>query len=286
MQHVEVEQYHMNQESNEEQQFGERNYVHMATFEFVYDEKRSLKKCHILTKFMLLIYHITSILVSIPLIETNDNLFISYCIALIGMSISTFNLIRYEHAHYKIYGRIFRSLEEFKFWRRKQLPVLNYVFNGLEVMLQIYFLIVSWPLKFDTFAAYEVSIGLLQIQIILLVMLGALMTMFSCCIAICAAGHSVQVASLTPSSRQVPLHGAAPPPPNSLTTIIISCETFTDSGRECCICLDKNTKPWITTRCSHSFHQECISHWTQNNRATCPVCRSNLFQDIQNERIT
>jgi len=274
----------MNQEPNEGPPLGERNHVHMATFEFVYDEKRSWKKCHILTKSLLLGYHITSILVSIALIETNDHLFISYCIALIGMSISTFNLIRYEYAHYKIYGRIFRSLEEFKFWRMKQLPVLNYVFKGLEIMLQIYFLIVSWPLKFDTFAAYEVSIGLLQIQVILLIMLGALMTMFSCCIAICAAGHSVQVASVTSvasSSRQVQLHHPAPPP-NTLTstTIIISCETFTDSVRECCICLDKNTTPWITTRCMHSFHQECLAHWTQNNRTTCPVCRSNLFQSL------
>lgn len=271
----------MEQEPIEEQQLGERNHVPMAIFEFVYDEKRSFKKCHVLTKCMLLVYHITSIVASIPRIETNDTLFISYCIALIGMLISTLNTVRYEHAHYKIYGQIFSSLEEFKFWRRKQLPVLNYVFGGLELILQIYFLIASWPLKFDTFAAYEVSIGMLQIQVILLIMLGALMTMFSCCIAICA-GHSIQI---TPSSRPVPLQGAAPPP-NSLTTIIISCETFTDSGGECCICLDKNTNPWVTTRCSHSFHQECIVNWTRNNRATCPICRSNLFQNIQNERIT
>ena len=274
MQHVEVEQPNMEQEPIEEQQLGERNHVHMATFEFVYDEKRSFKKCHVLTKCMLLVYHTSSILVSIPLIETNNTMFVSYCIALIGMFISTCNMIRVEYAFYKIYGQIFHSLEEFKFWKLQQLPCLNYILSTVELILQIYFLFESWPLKFDKFAAYEVSIGMLQIQVILLIMLGALMTMFSCCIAICAAGHSVQVASVTPSSsRQVQLHHAVP---NSLTTIIISCETFTDSGRECCICLDKNTKPWITTRCSHSFHQECIVHWSQNN-PSCPVCRSNLF---------
>jgi len=109
MQHVEVEQ-----ESNQVEQL--ELDAHIATFEFQYDETRSLKKSYIFSKCVLLLYHITSIVGSIPRIEINK-LFISYCIALIGISISTCNLVRYEYAFYKNYGRIFRSFEEFKFWK-------------------------------------------------------------------------------------------------------------------------------------------------------------------------
>lgn len=264
----------MDQQPMEEQQFGEINHVHAETFELEYDEKRSFKKFRLLSKCSFLLYHITSILVSFSRIETN-HLFVSYCIALVGMLISTSNMMRYEYAHYKIYGRIFSSLEEFKLWRSKQFPVLNYVFGGLEIMLQIYFLIDSWPLKFDTFAAYELSIGLLQIQIILLIMLGALLALFSCCMVLCS-GSAIQIISSSGSQQGRLPPSPPPPPPNSLTTTIISGEHFIDLERECCICLDKNTKQWVTTRCTHAFHQECIANWTQNS-TSCPVCRSNLF---------
>lgn len=269
MQDAEVEQGQ--EPANQEQGY------HISTFEFVYDEKRSMKRCQLLSKCVFLLYYVTSTVADIQHVK-QDHRFISYCVALTGLLISTCNMARYEYAFYKMYGQIFRSIEEFNFWKISQLPCLNYIFNALEFGLQIYFLCQSWPMNFDKFTAYEVSIGVLQLQTILLIIAYSLFAMLSCCIVL-GSGFTVQVIPLSRRAVQVP---PIPPiaPPNTLVSIIISGENFIDSGRECCICLDKNTNPWVTTRCSHSFHEECVSNWTRNNHSTCPVCRSNLFQTI------
>jgi hypothetical protein len=41
---------------------------------------------------------------------------------------------------------------------------------------------------------------------------------------------------------------------------------------ECPICLDKNDKLWVTTRCNHRFHRDCLNEWVRISE-TCPICR-------------
>ena len=47
---------------------------------------------------------------------------------------------------------------------------------------------------------------------------------------------------------------------------------------ECSICLEKYKKneKIINLNCSHSFHQNCLSKWLNNNN-TCPQCRENII---------
>jgi len=59
-------------------------------------------------------------------------------------------------------------------------------------------------------------------------------------------------------------------------------EEETDSPSEssliCPICLDlakdDDGDKWLTTKCNHSFHIDCIKGWDKNS---CPICRKPLY---------
>ena len=45
---------------------------------------------------------------------------------------------------------------------------------------------------------------------------------------------------------------------------------------ECCICLERNTDTFVSIyKCSHKFHENCISRWESN----CPLCREERKND-------
>jgi hypothetical protein len=57
---------------------------------------------------------------------------------------------------------------------------------------------------------------------------------------------------------------------------------FTMDDRECPICHERAPGAILETRCSHRFHQACLTTWLQqcydnHNDATCPYCRHVLF---------
>ena len=43
----------------------------------------------------------------------------------------------------------------------------------------------------------------------------------------------------------------------------------------CPICLEGLSD--TITKCNHSFHTKCIDEWIENDKDTCPICRSKLF---------
>ena len=237
---------------------------------FMYDEKRICKKCQLFTKWLGLLYHVSSMFACIQHIEKNK-LFITYCIALIGMCISACNLTRYECAFHACYGRVFRSFEAFRFWKLQQLPCLNYVLGTLEALFQIYFFIEAWPFKLYIYndknvAAYALAVLLLQIHALSIIIVCIFLILSSCIVMICS-DTSIHPRLYSYALRPSPASAPAP----------VQLEIFVDKQQECCICLDKNAEHWLTTQCNHSFHQECLSNWTRTNNATCPICRTNLF---------
>lgn len=48
----------------------------------------------------------------------------------------------------------------------------------------------------------------------------------------------------------------------------------------CGICLDTldSTQCQITTKCQHSFHNNCLTHWLLTNH-TCPLCRAEIYNN-------
>jgi hypothetical protein len=66
---------------------------------------------------------------------------------------------------------------------------------------------------------------------------------------------------------------------NATVSAVQPIAVIIDNETECCICLEKNDKLWITTRCTHSFHATCVAEWMRRN-PSCPVCRTNIIQTV------
>ncbi|KAL3118846.1 hypothetical protein niasHT_008193 [Heterodera trifolii] len=55
-----------------------------------------------------------------------------------------------------------------------------------------------------------------------------------------------------------------------------SSDTITTPAKECCsICLSKIGPKAKQIKCQHTFHEQCINRWLQEN-TTCPICRQSL----------
>ena len=48
----------------------------------------------------------------------------------------------------------------------------------------------------------------------------------------------------------------------------------------CPICLNNCYNRRTITRCGHSFHMHCITHWIRRGQNTCPTCRASLTEQI------
>ncbi|XP_022737305.1 E3 ubiquitin-protein ligase EL5-like [Durio zibethinus] len=54
-----------------------------------------------------------------------------------------------------------------------------------------------------------------------------------------------------------------------------------DDDMTCVVCLnyiEKSDEIRELSNCSHVFHRECPDTWVNNDRVTCPLCRSTLYQ--------
>ena len=58
------------------------------------------------------------------------------------------------------------------------------------------------------------------------------------------------------------------------------CENF-----QCCCCLDDLTDiDTSITKCGHRMHTSCLIKWVSSGRnKTCPLCRSNMIEDDDDE---
>lgn len=41
---------------------------------------------------------------------------------------------------------------------------------------------------------------------------------------------------------------------------------------------------YIRLKCQHPFHGNCIAQWFITNQKTCPLCRSNAFEEIKQDK--
>ncbi len=104
---------------------------------FIYDNKRIFAKLYVFFKSFGLIFYISTLSAC-----SNPDFYISMILV---MFLSTINSAHYEYAHFKRYGTIFSSLNEFKEWKKEQYPKLRIFFSSIELAIKIVFFIRTFP---------------------------------------------------------------------------------------------------------------------------------------------
>jgi len=205
--------------------------------EFTLNDNR---RCQIVTIFIrciFFIFDIICIVYSYESIEIN-NLFYLYCATLTAIFASIANLIRYELIYWNNKGRLFETKEEYKLWKIKKFSNIKYSFTAIESVCKIALLYYSQMMKEENM--YYISILIMQLNAIAILIIFGLFFIYALFTTICN-----------------PYFFIKPDKNNKM---------------ECPICLDKNDKLWVTTRCNHRFHRECLNEWI-NISETCPICR-------------
>ena len=163
------------------------------------------------------------------------------------MFLSTINSARYEYAHFKRYGTIFSSVNEFDAWKEKLYPKSRILFSIIEIIIKIIFFINTFPPVCDFRNLCQIGESIFKIHILALLKIYIIAFVFSICL-LCS--HRQQIISLP------------------IQILVINTQ-----NEECCICMDTdNNSEWSILPCGHKFHGQCISQWLRSNQ-TCPICR-------------
>jgi hypothetical protein len=229
--------------------------------EFIYDEKRTLKQSLLFIKSITLIFHFFSIYINFNSIE-KDNRFIYYLLTLFSTLLCVCNNARYEYVHYKIHGLPFASIDEFIIWKKsQQFIVLTCFLNLFETFIHIFFFCLTiTKLSFvdSNILFYSISTLFLEIYAFICFFLSTFIIIFCCSLNI----SFVDVFFIEDIGNN-----------NKILQYIVDIYPNIDEKSECCICMDKNTNPWVSISCGHKFHRECIMQWNRHNN-TCPICRA------------
>lgn len=245
---------------------------------FVYDETRKFSRFCLFFKMLGLGFYSTTTVMCI-----NDKRVAWFGMVSTTMLMSICNTIRYEYAFYKVNGTIFQSVEAFKEWKTQQKPHIKQVLDVVEFLVKVVYLSKSLPPVFtmydnNQFSMCELGVTVLNIHILTIMAGWVLFLLFMGCLYGNILWNSTQInprdadilnSAVNQANAQLVASAVEPPE----VAVLIDNET------ECCICLEKNDKQWITTRCTHSFHATCMSEWVKRN-PSCPVCRTTLIQRI------
>jgi len=214
------------------------------------NNRRICAKLYVFFKFIGLIFYT----ISLPTCNNHD-FFIGMIVA---MFLSTINSARYEYAHFKRYGTIFSSVNEFEEWKKRLYPKSRILFSMVELAIKIvYFINIFMPIcEFNNLC--EIGESIFKIHILALFMIYIIAVVFSICF-LCS------VNCYDNSHRQQTI------------SLLIPILVVNGQNEECSICIDTdNTSEWSILPCGHKFHRECISKWLLTNQ-TCPICRLHMI---------
>ena len=231
--------------------------------EFIYDDYRICKKLDVFFKFIGLIFYTTSLTMCYKPYF--------YIIMIFAMFLSIINNIRYEYAHFKRYGTIFSSINEYDIWKKKQYPRSRVFFSTIELVIKIVFFAKTFPPQFEFMNLCEIGKSIFNIHIFILFTVYAITFVISMYILssiyLYDYCHSISVIQ----------RNTVPCSSSGSVTFPIPILTIDNQNEECCICLDvDNIQIWSILPCGHKFHGSCISTWLLTNQ-TCPVCRLHMF---------
>jgi len=205
--------------------------------EFTLVNNRRCQIVNILVRCIFFIFDIICIVYSYESIEINS-LFYLYCATLVTIFASIANLIRYELIYWNNKGRIFFSLQEYKLWKNTNFSNIKYSFTAIESVCKIAILFQSPLMKEENL--YYISILIMQLNAIAIIIIFGMISIYAFFKTLCNPYFCIR--------------------PDINNKI------------ECPICLDKNDKLWVTTKCNHRFHGDCLNEWI-NISNTCPICR-------------
>jgi hypothetical protein len=186
-----------------------------------------------------------------------------------AMFLSTMNSIRYEYKHYKRYGTIFSSIDEFEMWKNELWPKSRVVFSTIELAIKLGFFIKTFPPQFEFRNLCNIGESAFKMHILVLFLLYITVGMFS--IFILSSIYCNDVFNHQQHTSTIRQHKNISLP---IPILIID-----NQNEECSICLDKDyTQTWTILPCAHKFHGSCVSTWLQTNQ-TCPICRFNIISN-------
>jgi len=211
--------------------------------EILYDNRRIFAKLYVFIKFIGVIFYTISLQTCYK-----PHFFIGMIAA---MFISTINSARYEYAHFKRYGTIFSSVNEFNEWKEKLYPKSRILFSMIEIIIKIIFFINTFPPVCEFNNLCEIGESIFKIHILVLLMIYIIAFVFSICFLY--SHHRQTISSPIP-------------------ILVVNSQ-----NEECSICMDTdNTSEWLMLPCCHKFHRQCISTWLHTNH-TCPICRLHMI---------
>jgi hypothetical protein len=169
---------------------------------------------------------------------------------IVAMFLSTINSARYEYAHFKRYGTIFSSVNEFNEWKKGLYPKSRILFSMVEISIKIVYFIKIFPPVCEFNNLCEIGESIFKIHILVLFMIYIIAGVFSICL-LCSHRQTI--------------------------SLLIPILVVNSQNEECCICIDTdNTSEWSILPCGHKFHGQCISTWLHMNQ-TCPICRLHMI---------
>jgi len=213
---------------------------------FIYDNRRTCSKLYVILKMIGLIFYAS------VLTACDDNKY--YIGMIVAMFLSLLNSMRYEYAHFKRYGTIFSSINEFEEWKNGLYPKSRILFSMIELVIKIvYFARIFPPVcVFHNLCKIGESIFKIHAMAILMVYIIA---------GVCSTCLLCSIHTTDRAHRHQPI--------SSPYLISVS----NNQNEECCICMDiGGTNAWSMLACGHKFHKDCILPWIQANH-TCPICR-------------
>lgn len=226
--------------------------------EFIYDDRRFFTKLYIFFKFVGLIFY----MISLPMCYKPD----FYIIMIVAMFLSIINSIRYEYAHFKRYGTIFSSVNEYDIWKKEQYPKSRVFFSTIELVIKIVFFAKTFPPQFEFMSLCDIGESIFKIHILILFTVYAITFVISMYILLLIYLYDYFYSTTIIQCNVVPVTV-----PISFPILVID-----NQNEECCICLDiDNIQIWSILPCGHKFHGSCISTWLLTNQS-CPVCRLHM----------
>ena len=213
------------------------------------NNRRIYAKLYVFFKFIGLIFYIISLQTCY-----NPDFFIGMIAA---MFLSVINSMRYEYAHFKRYGTIFSSVNEFEEWKKGLYPKSRILFSMVEISIKIVYFIDIFPPVCEFRNLCEIGESIFKIHILALFMIYIIAVVSSICL-LCSVNR------YNNSHRQT-------------ISLLIPILVVNSQNDECSICMDTdNNSEWSILPCGHKFHGQCISQWLRSNQ-TCPICRLHMI---------